>query len=105
MSKNNVIVSTEDTDSKKRNVIKNTCARCRKNPLMKGPDTCLPEMRNPLAPQCLIIHQTLKNKGLASPTEKRQDKYLAFNHFIWSFQPESNRRPQPYHGCALPTEL
>ena len=24
---------------------------------------------------------------------------------IWSFQPESNWRPQPYHGCALPTEL
>src|SRR5829696_9296183 len=23
----------------------------------------------------------------------------------WSPPPESNRRPHPYHGCALPTEL
>jgi hypothetical protein len=23
----------------------------------------------------------------------------------WSLLPESNRRPHPYHGCALPTEL
>ena len=24
---------------------------------------------------------------------------------LWSPPPESNRRPHPYHGCALPTEL
>jgi hypothetical protein len=24
---------------------------------------------------------------------------------MWSPPPESNRRPHPYHGCALPTEL
>src|SRR4029434_2142595 len=24
---------------------------------------------------------------------------------VWSPPPESNRRPHPYHGCALPTEL
>ena len=24
---------------------------------------------------------------------------------LWSFQPGLNWRPQPYHGCALPTEL
>ena len=23
---------------------------------------------------------------------------------MWSYQPESNRRPHPYQGCALPTE-
>ena len=29
--------------------------------------------------------------------------FILFNK--WSLEPESNWRPHPYHGCALPAEL
>ena len=30
---------------------------------------------------------------------------LRFERFLWSCYPDLNRRPHPYQGCALPTEL
>ncbi len=33
------------------------------------------------------------------------EKTLDASRFFWSLQPESNRRPLPYQGSALPTEL
>jgi hypothetical protein len=37
--------------------------------------------------------------------ERRTDQRLRWSRPMWSPPPESNRRPHPYHGCALPTEL
>ena len=36
---------------------------------------------------------------------KCKEKNLHFCKFLWSWWPDSNRRPHPYQGCALPTEL
>ena len=45
---------------------------------------------------------------LSSPPtepERRTDQRFRWSEPVWSPPPESNRRPHPYHGCALPTEL
>jgi hypothetical protein len=35
----------------------------------------------------------------------KKKKALIFKAFSWSCWADSNRRPHPYQGCALPTEL
>jgi hypothetical protein len=37
--------------------------------------------------------------------EHGHEQRLRWSERVWSPPPESNRRPHPYHGCALPTEL
>ena len=53
-------------------------------------------------------------KYKVAPESGTTKSYQAFNtkpfsHYInlkeWSGKPGSNRRPQPWQGCALPTEL
>ena len=40
------------------------------------------------------------------PKGKQKTRYpLRDNGFHWSCWADSNRRPHPYQGCALPTEL
>ena len=49
----------------------------------------------------------LKDKGyrLEAPDTAHADFLKNDIENYWSLQPGSNRRPHPYHGCALPTEL
>ena len=37
--------------------------------------------------------------------QDKKKKALIFKAFSWSCWADSNRRPHPYQGCALPTEL
>ena len=37
--------------------------------------------------------------------KKKPQNRCGFKVFLWSCWADSNRRPHPYQGCALPTEL
>ena len=57
-----------------------------------------------------IDAQTASQQGMCSLDgrcliERHDDQRLRWSEPMWSPPPESNRRPHPYHGCALPTEL
>src|SRR5256885_9575137 len=41
----------------------------------------------------------------SAPAVKRKGRAAALPRWIWSGKRVSNSRPQPWQGCALPTEL
>ena len=43
--------------------------------------------------------------GSASQNTKQQGEPLRFSLLLWSGKRDSDPRPQPWQGCALPTEL
>ena len=54
----------------------------------------------------MIFSRTRKSEHLRSFAEKEKtSKPLRFQGFLWSCWADSNCRPHPYQGCALPTEL
>ena len=60
-----------------------------------------------LSPLCLPISPS--GPRMADYTRgqnaKRESALLRFPSFVWSGRRVSNSRPQPWQGCALPTEL
>ena len=53
-----------------------------------------------------MFSRTHKSGYLRAPSKKEKaSKPLRFQDFQWSCWADSNCRPHPYQGCALPTEL
>jgi hypothetical protein len=53
---------------------------------------------------CNPVHNRFATAPCLVYTKKGSDPNFPFSK-IWSGKPVSNRRPQPWQGCALPTEL
>ena len=53
-----------------------------------------------------MFSRTHKLRYLRAISKKRKNlKTIAVSRFFWSCWADSNCRPHPYQGCALPTEL
>ncbi len=54
----------------------------------------------------VIVGKNVGNRHFPKQTNKRKSpETLEFQDFFWSCWADLNRRPHPYQGCALPTEL
>ena len=65
------------------------------------------ELRFVLSVVFYVVNENLQN-GIRSKSCKKQKKTpetIGFQVLFWSCWADSNRRPHPYQGCALPTEL
>ncbi len=51
------------------------------------------------------LNDTMVRDGFAFEVQMKRRSPKGLRLFIWSCWADSNRRPHPYQGCALPTEL
>ena len=56
-------------------------------------------------PRLIASQQGMGSLNRICLIERHDAQHLRWSEPMWSPPPESNRRPHPYHGCALPTEL
>ena len=65
------------------------------------------ELRFVLSVVFYVVNENLQNRirSKSCKKQKKTPETVGFQVLFWSCWADSNRRPHPYQGCALPTEL
>ena len=65
------------------------------------------ELRFVLSVVFYVVNENLQNRirSKSCKKQKKTPETIGFQVLFWSCWADSNRRPHPYQGCALPTEL
>ena len=65
------------------------------------------ELRFVLSVVFYVVNENLQNRirSKRCKKQKKTPETVGFQVLFWSCWADSNRRPHPYQGCALPTEL
>ena len=65
------------------------------------------ELRFVLSVVFYVVNENLQNRirSKSCKKQKKTPESVGFQVLFWSCWADSNRRPHPYQGCALPTEL